>query len=80
MAGNLLDATTGATSLSSFVTDYSNTLLDVDGDGVTKASTDGVIINAYIAGASADLLLPLISSTSPITTSDELLTHLLDIA
>ena len=80
VAGNLLDATTGATSLSSFVTDYSNTLLDVDGDGVTKASTDGVIINAYIAGASADLLLPLISSTSPITTSDELLTHLLDIA
>ena len=50
------------------------------GDGVTKASTDGVIIDAYIAGASADLLLPLISSDSPITTSDELLTHLLEIA
>ena len=80
VAGNLLDATTGATSLNSFMSDYSSTLLDVDGDGVTKASTDGVIIDAYIAGASADALLPLISSSSPITTADELMTHLLDIA
>jgi hypothetical protein len=60
--------------------DFTTTLLDVDGDGVTKASTDGVIIDAYISGASADLLLPLISSDSPITTADELLTHLLEIA
>jgi len=81
VAGNLFeDASAGATSLQSFMSDYTTTLLDVDGDGVTKASTDGVIIDAYIAGASADLLLPLISSDSPITTSDELLTHLLEIA
>ena len=81
VAGNLFeDASAGATSLQSFMNDYTTTLLDVDGDGVTKASTDGVIIDAYIAGASADLLLPLISSDSPITTSDELLTHLLEIA
>jgi hypothetical protein len=81
VAGNLFeDASAGATSLQSFMSDYTTTLLDVDGDGVTKASTDGVIIDAYIAGASADLLLPLISSASPITTSDELLTHLLEIA
>ena len=80
VAGNLLDATTGATSLQSFMSDYTTNLLDVDGDGVTKASTDGVIIDAYIAGASAETLLPLISINSPITTSDELLTHLLEIA
>jgi hypothetical protein len=75
-----LDATTGATSLQSFMNDYTTNLLDVDGDGVTKASTDGVIIDAYIAGASAETLLPLISINSPITTSDEFLTHLLEIA
>jgi hypothetical protein len=79
VAGNLLNATTGATSLQSFMSDYTTNLLDVDGDGVTKASTDGIIINAYIAGATADALLPLISMNSPITTSDELLTHLLEI-
>ena len=51
----------------------------MDGDGVTKASTDGVIIDAYISGASLNVLLPLISANSPITTEEELLTHLLEI-
>jgi hypothetical protein len=79
VAGNLLEGTSGAVSLDEFLSSYSNTLLDVDGDGVTKASTDGVIINAYIAGASATDLLPFISSESPIQTADDLLTHLLDV-
>ncbi|MDB9862585.1 clostripain-related cysteine peptidase [Litorivicinus sp.] len=79
VAGNLLEGTSGAASLDEFLASYSNTLLDVDGDGVTKASTDGVIINAYIAGASATDLLPFISSESPIQTADDLLTHLLDV-
>ena len=79
VAGNLLEGTSGAASLDEFLSSYSNTLLDVDGDGVTKASTDGVIINAYIAGASATDLLPFISSESPIQTADDLLTHLLDV-
>ena len=79
VAGNLLDATTGATSLQNFISNYKTNLLDVDGDGVTKASTDGVIIDAYIAGATTEALLPLISTNSPITTEEQLLTHLLEI-
>jgi hypothetical protein len=80
VAGNLLDPGSGTTSLQNFMSDYTNNLLDVDGDGVTKASTDGVILDAYIAGATTEALLPLISTNSPITTEEELLTHLLEIA
>ena len=67
-------------TLSGYLTALSGSLLDVDGDGVTSADTDGVILQAFLAGASASDLLPLISATSPIETADELLTHLLDIA
>ena len=73
------DADSQATA-EDFFADYRATLLDVDGDGVTLASTDGVILNAYIAGASAVDLLPYISDSSPIQTADDLLTHLLDLA
>ena len=79
VASNILAETNAANSLEDFVSAYRNNLLDVDGDGVTKASTDGVILDAYISGASPNVLLPLISANSPITTEDELLTHLLEI-
>ena len=79
VAANLLEGD-ATDSLSEYMTDLSSSLLDVDGDGVTTAATDGVILQAYLAGASASDLLPLISATSPIETADELLTHLLEIA
>ena len=79
VAANLLEGDATST-LSEYMTDLSGSLLDVDGDGVTSAATDGVILQAYLAGASTSDLLPLISATSPIETADDLLTHLLEIA
>ena len=79
VAANLLEADATST-LSEYMADLSGSLLDVDGDGVTSAATDGVILQAYLAGASTSALLPLISATSPIETADDLLTHLLEIA
>ena len=79
VASNLLEGDATDT-LSDYMENLSGSLLDVDGDGVTSASTDGVILQAYLAGASASDLLPLISETSPIETADDLLTHLLEIA
>ena len=79
VASNLLEGDATGT-LSDYMENLSGSLLDVDGDGVTSASTDGVILQAYLAGASASDLLPLISETSPIETADDLLTHLLEIA
>ena len=45
---------------------------DIDGDGVTKSSTDGMIIKAYSEGASAEALLGLLGENSTIKTASEL--------
>ena len=79
VAANLLEGEATST-LSEYMTDLSGSVLDIDSDDVTSAATDGVILQAYLAGASASDLLPLISATSPIETADDLLTHLLEIA
>ena len=79
MASNLLGGE-ASERLSDYMENLSGSLLDVDGDGVTSAATDGVILQTYLAGASASDLLPLISATSPINTADDLLIHLFQIA
>ena len=56
-----------------------STLLDVDGDGVVKALTDGVILNAYMNGASLEDVFQFRSLTSPLETYEDLQSHLLDI-
>ena len=42
-----------------------STLLDVDGDGEVKALTDGVILNAYLNGASLEDVFQFRSINSP---------------
>jgi hypothetical protein len=66
-------------NITAYLTSFRNNLLDVDGDGIINPLTDGLIIEAHMAGATAAQLLPLVSNLSPITTEDELLTHLLEI-
>lgn len=66
-------------SFEEYLDEFGNSLLDIDGDGVIRAATDGVILNAYIAGASAADLLPYVSDLSPIVTEEDLMTHLLEL-
>ena len=56
-----------------------STLLDVDGDGEVKALTDGVILNAYLNGASLEDIFQFRSINSPLENYEDLQTHLLDI-
>ena len=66
-------------ALSSFMNANKSTLLDVDGDGEVKALTDGVILNAYLNGASLEDIFQFRSINSPLENYEDLQTHLLDI-
>ena len=66
-------------ALANYMTRNKSTLLDVDGDGVVKALTDGVILNAYMNGASLEDVFQFRSLTSPLETYEDLQSHLLDI-
>ena len=66
-------------ALANYMTHNKSTLLDVDGDGVVKALTDGVILNAYMNGASLEDVFQFRSLNSPLETHEDLQSHLLDI-
>ncbi|MDC0162006.1 clostripain-related cysteine peptidase, partial [Paracoccaceae bacterium] len=78
IADNIYDDS-NSENITSYLTSFRNNLLDVDGDGIINPLTDGLIIEAHMAGATTAQLLPLISNLSPIASEDELLTHLLEI-
>jgi len=66
-------------ALANYMTRNKSTLLDVDGDGVVKALTDGVILNAYMNGANLEDVFQFRSLNSPLETHEDLQSHLLDI-